>query len=130
MRSLGSFDEVRITTGIAFVRKSPLDRLQDLEAIHFGKFQIEQNQPGQSAWGATAIAGPAENKIQRLLASSGYLDRVGQPMAPQGVNRQLDVGRVVVDEENFDRVIRRHCFPPDRPAPDPAYAPDRGGPES
>jgi hypothetical protein len=60
---------------------------------------------------AVRMAAAAEKKVQGFFAVPCHFDRVGQFFLSQGVQGQLHIGRVVLDEQNFYLTVV-HAAPP------------------
>lgn len=66
--SLSSFEEVRMTTGIALVAAVLFENPQDLPSIQLGQLQVQQYQPRRFQEPSAGVRAVAEEKIQRLFA--------------------------------------------------------------
>ena len=97
--SFSSWDDVSTTTGIVFRLFVGLDLLQDLQAADLRQFQIEQHDR-RVVGGARAEFPPAVEIIQSLLSVAGNHDLICQVIVLQRRQGQLDVVRIVLDDQN------------------------------
>src|SRR5262249_9166663 len=84
-----------------------LDLTQHFEPVHFRHLQVEQHDSRVAGLPAGEAAAPAQ-VLERLLAVARDDDLVGQVVLGEGRQRQLDVFRVVLDEQDAPHF--RHSF--------------------
>ncbi len=85
------------------VRLQPLEALQ---AIHAGQFQIEQDDARQRT-AAVRVGSGREKKIERLGPVVDHVDRIRKARLAKRAQRQLDVVRLILDQQNFHRLRAR-----------------------
>ena len=88
-----------MTTGRSLQGGVVLHRLQDLEAVHLGHLQIQQNQP-RGAGQSVLKRAPLVQVVQRLGAIAHDDDVVGEPVFAERRQRQFGIVRVVLGQKN------------------------------
>ena len=72
-----------------------LDPPQHFEAVHFGHFQVEENQLQAVFAAAVRIGARAEDEVERLGPVAYYLDALGEVGLLQGAERQFHIVGVI-----------------------------------
>ena len=88
------------------MRGSLRDPPQDLEPVHLGQLQVQQDHLGDVFDPAAGVRPFAEEELQRLRAVASDLDAVAQVGLLERAQRQLEVVGVVLDEQDLDRAVR------------------------
>jgi hypothetical protein len=98
MTSRSSFDEVRITTGMAAVRGSPLMRLSTLVTVKSRQLQVQQDELRRILNAATGIRSGAEQELERLHAVARDVNVIREIGALEGMQHELDVVGIVFNQ--------------------------------
>jgi hypothetical protein len=83
-------------------------RAQHLHAVHPRKAEVEQHQPGQGRAQPVAEGAPAQQVVERLLAVAGDADPALRVEIAEGPEGELDLERVVLDQEDVG-LVRKHA---------------------
>src|SRR5207247_5907828 len=80
-----------------------LDLLQDLEPVHFWQFQIQQHQSWRTRRRPGAENSTAEQEVKSFLSIAGYLNPALEVVAFKRSQCELQIIRVVFDQQNLIR---------------------------
>jgi hypothetical protein len=76
--------------------------LQDLQTIHLGKLQVEQDQARLMIHRPVCKFTPAKEEIERLFPVSGDLDAIGEPLSAQSVQSEFEIVLIIFYQQNVN----------------------------
>src|ERR1700730_1053159 len=93
-------------------RRIRLDASEDLEPVDLGQLEVQEDHLRPIVLLAACVGAAAEDVVQGLRPVPHDVDPVRQVVLAEGVEGQLDVVGIVLDEEDLDDLIG-HAPPPE-----------------
>src|SRR5436190_14550136 len=87
-----------------------LESPQDLQPVHFGELQVEQNHARRDPEIAQRMAMLAEEEFQRLGPVAGDEHLIREIAGLEGAQGQLHIARVVLDQQDLDFRMPGHAI--------------------
>ena len=81
---------------------------EDLKPVNLGELQVEKDHLGPIQWIALSVRTSAEEKVEGFGAVVRDLDAIGELEFREGVQGELDIIRIVFNEQDLQAAVLVH----------------------